>query len=550
MAKSKGGNSRRRGNQMRGNQDKRTKYNKERASDRENEQNAPKGRLDPLNDLSWYNRNPILLQATANLPFPYRPGMNVPLGVYTNTNVSPVQSSVVKYAVPGAMVINWIPTVGWSDSATSPASIVARELYGKVREAFSGTLSVDAPDLVIYLVALDSVFSYIGALKRVYRIINTYSPNNYVVPDTLLSAMGLSNNLILDIKGNRTKFWGQINELIAMTRKFKCPAVFDYFNRHYWLNDNVYIDQPMASGQFIAFVQKQYYKFALLDTPDKVQAGGCELTDSALGTASVTDLLFAFGRSLIDALASSEDAYTISGYLARAFEGQPQFIVDDLQQDEMFEPVYVPEVLPQIENARSYNPTLSGGATLTGNNIIQDPNKNSIICMPTLNLPVTTALNKTYHNMENWVLNPMLNIRSQAPSAAEITIASRMCNACRYLGTTASKSLFQIMCASEIVSSIVVTFNTSSTTPIPQHLVLTNGTSMNLNTIQSLIMLSNYDWHPMVQIFGSTDTEMHDVLDYGNILGDVTNLTTISLQNLENLHRVCLYSEFNSFGVL
>lgn len=243
----------------------RAKNSKKANSDRDEDYQFGKGsvnggKLSSLNDISWYSKYPELLRAAASIPTPNRPGMSVPVG-YT---VSDQNTNIFTYTIPGTMVLDWLPTVGYSSTATSPVSIVAKQLYAKVRAAFSGSLSVDAPDLVIYLLCLDSIFSYIGNLKRMYRLLNAYTPNNYTLPVEILQTIyGMEVTDVTALQSNRVALWSAINELIHMTSNLTCPAVFDYFNRHYWMNDNVYADSNSPMAQFYAFNQVAYYQFAL-----------------------------------------------------------------------------------------------------------------------------------------------------------------------------------------------------------------------------------------------------------------------------------------------
>lgn len=225
-------------------------------------------RLSSLNDMSWYSHYPELLEATARVPFPNRPGMEVPLGK-VNLTIGNVSNPSVSYQVPGVASMFWVPAFAKSEKATDPMSIAAREIYSKVRSKFSSSLDADAPDFIMYLGALDSIFAYIGALKRIYRVLDVYTPNNYILPDGLLQGMNFSPETVNELRIHKADFNFAINQLVRMSRKFHLPATMDLFNRHYWMNDNVYTDAPDINSQFYVFVQAGFYKFAELNTPDE-----------------------------------------------------------------------------------------------------------------------------------------------------------------------------------------------------------------------------------------------------------------------------------------
>lgn len=348
-----------------------------------------KSAVNPFNDFEWYNKNPDLSVSAGSIPFPYRPGTKV--SALTSYTFGSGTTVIRKSNIPGICTFNWIPSLGYSVDPNSPISIAARQIYAKVRSVFSGSIDADAPDFVIYLGALDSIFSYIGAMKRLYRLINSYSPNNHFIPEGVMTALGIDAELYNDLRVHKMQLFGAINQLVGMTERFVCPSVFSMFNRHYWLNDNIYMDSPSMNAQFYAFVQNGFYKFAMLPTVNEpsVKAGGLQMVDFPTTTDSsnlYVDTLFNFGVGLINALAESDDAYTISGYLMRAYDGADKFRVDRLGIDEKFDALYVPEVLMQIENATSV-----GGSTDTVNvEVTQDPGTNTVWCTPTLTMDLPT----------------------------------------------------------------------------------------------------------------------------------------------------------------
>lgn len=385
-----------------------------------------------LNDVSWYTHNPGLVLPTASVPYPYRPGMSFPAAQV----VKGTGSLYYNERIPGVMALAWVPAVGFSDGVLSPPSIAAKEIYAKVRSKFSGALDADAPDFLIYMICLDSIFSYIAALKRIYRCLDAYSPNNFATPNDLLLAMGISLKAQEDLRAHKADFLYAINQLTLASRKFAMPNTMDYFNRHYWLNDNVYTDDATINSQFFCFVQTGFFKFTLLDatgSPAADGASGATLTDAPWSNATGTDVagaLYNFGNALISALAESDDAYTISGYLMRAYEGAPQFIVAELAGDEKLLPVYVPEVLSQIENAEPVGGSATPSHGLIRANVWQDPATNAILSYPTIS--GGSAAYTAFTNFAYW--QHLLSVRADVPTVGDTLIATRF-KAAMYTGT-------------------------------------------------------------------------------------------------------------------
>lgn len=509
-----------------------------------------------LNDFSWYSKYPSLLNAAASLPYPYRPGMNLPMGSMrgAQTNASTVEYTDVSLRVPGVLRINWAPSVGQSTLPTDPASIVGKEVYAAVRKVFSGSIDADAPDFVMYLLALDSLFSYIGGLKRVYRTLTAWSSDNFQTPDTLLLALGCNATSISNLRSNSADFLRCINELVLQSRKFRCPAIMDMFNRHYWLNDNVYTDAPTINSQFYVFRQTYYLKLAAnaaIPGSSTITAAGLTAVSSPISASSnlTVKSLYDFGISLIQALDSWDDCYMISGYLMRAFEGTASFVVDELDVNDSLTPVYVEEVLMQIENARSVFGTLRE-ATL---NVYQDPSTNAVISQPL----ATVSSTMTYGVEHD--LPPILSIRSDSPTVEENVIASRLQMNMSLSQITHSvlstEEGYPVFCASEIVSSIhLIGCDPHNSGSAASSVTLRSVFGLSSNNpsatlfvdLPRYLWVTQFDWHPILYVLymdSTSPTTGAQIIP----IGDLHNVTVLDRAQLKEINRICLFSEFGSF---
>lgn len=529
-----------------------------------------------MNDISWYSRNPNLLIAAGSFPYPYRPGMQLNMGTTPNAAITANNPATRQFRIPGVLSLNWMPSIGVSNTATDPASVMAKEIYSRVREKYSGSLEADAPDFVMYLLALDSIFSYIAWLKRLYRVMNAWSPNNYAIPDVLLGSMWLSNQDIVSLRNNRTALWQGINELVLQSRKFTCPASMDIFNRHYWMSDNVYTDEASINSQFYIFNLVGVYQYASLPMPNSTDtAAGLKMVElpnvsvvARRSTTMTVDTLIQFGRTLIDSLVAWDDAYTINGYLMRAYEGEAMFVVDELPQDQPFAPVYVPEVLAQIENARTV-PFGLNPASFEGFNITQDVLSNAVISNPSFTVRSLSSWDdQGVAKVTGWTVPPTLSIRSDSPTVADSVIASRL-QASVTVDASGTYPAVTIDCASEVPLAWllftevpnVAQVRDAGTCPVfveqTPGLVAAGTLSQSqavvlLTAVTNLLTVEQFDWHPFIFITtqGSQSPSGTPLSNYKAfaVLGDTHNITTITPGDLENLHRVCMFSELNSFS--
>lgn len=542
-------------------------YADERSQQRRNRDDVPKdpkryatrgrGRSDETasvgnktNDISWYAKYPNLLTAAASIPFPYRPGRVLDAAVKGTTYHAPI---------PGVCTIQWVPSIGYAEGPTDPINIACHELYGQVRASFSSELEADAPDFGIYLLALDSVFAYIGCLKRIFRVVNAFNPNNYAVPTGLMRALGFNERATAQLRVDRMQLFAYINELIDQSKKFLCPAVMPLFNRHYWLCDNVYTDAPTPSAQLYTMVPAAFLQFSMQATPQGVQAGGLQyLTPPWSASEPSVSELYSFGLSLITELATWSTSYTISGYLRRAFDGVPNFSVDPLLFTETLQPQYDEVVLMQIENASAP----LGAKEVPQNVISQDPTTNSLLF--DYQIPLPTAGQEVL--MIAPYLPQLVNCRAEFPTAADVTEATRLKTFLIPVDQATSEQVFQVHSGTEIVTRIIfnypvrtnagdVSWDTGSAFEFfsEQELIDPNAAGVPATPATTLgtelAIVSQFDWHPMSRIF-TTDVAANGTITLNGmytVFGDTRNITQVPAHQLREINRICLFSEFNAF---
>lgn len=469
-------------------------------------------------DMEWYDQNPALTQSVARVPFPYRPGMDLPSTTAAGANVGP-------QTIPGVLRIEWVPSVGYAASPTDPINIAGKEVYGVVREAFSGSIDADAPDFMIYFACLADVFNYIGELKRIYRLLNHFERDNFLFPTTVLRALGLpSEAVITALQKDRTRLWGVINQLVGMTKKLRCPNVFPLFKRRYWMSDQVYGDSPSMNSQMYVFMQKAFFKFSLQKTPAGVDAGGAQLQATPVTSLTTTDpvgTLFDFGRALIDALAESDDAYIISGYLMRAYGDTEEFVVDELPENEQFVPYYAEAVLRQIHNVTVASVSTTDYATMV---ISQDPTTNCVLFTP-------ASATSAPANITGYYIDSRMDI----PDVEEVVECTRMKAAKAY---TAVGGKYAITAGTEIPTAMVLF--TSPTTSVNVFSIVGFTSAITLEAyLPTIAALAKFDWAPDLAFVSGDAGEFH--------LSEWHNTTHVSPDQLQQINRVCLLSEFNAF---
>lgn len=485
------------------------------------------GKFSPYNDIKWYTKNPSLTQATARIPFPYRPGMKLPFSVLRHDSGSVLTRSDFK--IPGVMAIRYVPTPGYSDDVTSAASIAGRELYANIRKHYSADLDADGPDLIMYLFALDNLHAYLEHCKRVYGLTNKYTGDNYSFPDLALNACGFNAAGRNDLRKRHTELWGRINNLILNANKFALPDSFHLFSRHQWMNHTIYMDMPSVSGQAYIFVPAAYF-YVKEDSDFGTSLLCSEIASTDLN--GVDDLL-APAEAMVKTLSEWGDAYTIDGYMRRVFEKQRWVASDLLDQNYVVEPSHSEEVLNQIENLKvvwhySYAP------------IKQNPATNAIIYTPTFDM---MGKGSTWDEYE---VAPYLNIHHDIPTETDVVEASRLCVA-------AGGSKLNYSIGTEVVVGLhaFVAEDTEAIVLSTQAVWFTGDATGALSELVRLTRNIVYrTWWQRAPILGLIENTTFTTITAESVklVGDLDNVGMLTVDDLRMIHHVCVLSEFNCFS--
>lgn len=510
------------------------------------------------NELAWYNQNPLLTKAAASVPFPYRAGMAIPnpWGTTYMGSKTAYGSNRDMDSIPGLMAIRWIPSAGYSNTVTSPISMAARDLYSKIRSAFSGSVQVDAPDLIIHLLAMDSVYSYIEFLKRVYKIVNTFTPHNLLTPELMLRSMGFGDKQIAELKANKYKLYGAINELVLMTNKFNVPDVLPLFARHSWMNSRVYSDANTLNSQLYMFYQLDYLRFDV----DEQGAGGLWTQTLNLSPpASIVDYLFNFGNAMLQHLSDWDDAYIINGYIQRAFGDGPMIKIEPLVDiNAKLEIVYDEVVLSQIENLNVAPTLIEGNNAGIVTSITQQAQSNVVYAKT--EVPNSKDVNM-YYTRPSFI---SINSRYDTPSEGDVVEATRLKTVWNSVGSS-TENAYAAVCGTEVITKIDMVHyvydvrgnQVVESIPFTNLIVMLSNVnsdtgSVSVSAMQQFIrgvgILSTFDWHPIVPVGTAFTASGASVADTYTC-GDVHNMTSITERQLAEINKICLYSEFNSFSM-
>lgn len=483
------------------------------------------------NDISWYAKNPQILRDLGNISY------YTPLG--TVISADELYSNVTgDYYVSGFMNYIYIPTIGISEDATSPANLAAQNIYSFVRYMNSGAKNYDMADLMLYFLAMDSVYMLWNYAKRIYGCATVYDQQNWYIPSAIVQAEGIDFS---DLVSNLADYRGQLNVIASRISSFCVPAVMPLFIRHSWMCSNIYKDSNNNKAQLIFASPGIYYTYD--ETGSKY--GGRLVPNSTpvaqdLANGAKFQVLLNQIASALNALAYSEDIGVMSGDVLKAYGQDKLFKISPIEPDYTVIPVYNEQVLNQLHNGTNAALKMVGDNSVTSSDtswvIEQNPNTGFLLFDP---------------NLTNRVLNEngrLINMPWDAPTPEDTMEATRL----SLLYDTATQTHIRY-CGSEIIANIKMWYYTPSTTgprnitwaPLEHAIISGPNATFTAQQVQRMARISNFDWHPLVPIVNNTGTETAPVYQFRGYLGDITNYGYISRYTLGQLHLTALLSEFN-----
>lgn len=463
--------------------------------------NSNKNRTDGYkngNDASWYTANPQLLKDAANIPF------FVPLG----SKMDPLPS------MPGIMILRYAPAFGVSENASSPINIAARNVYSFIRHANSGHTNYESPDLMMYLLAMDSAYAYHAGMTRAYGILNTFSQTNKYLPKRLLESLGFDYT---DLVSNLANFRYYINQYAVKLGSLVVPNAFTYYQRHIWMNSNLYFDEDSIKGQIFAYKQQGFYVFQEVTS----ETGSSLKYKTFSGAHKLADII-KMGDELLNALVNSEDINIMSGDILKAY-GDNTMKVGVVPEDYSVLPVYNSEVLNQIHNTMFIGSITDSDLTVTqvDGNIISRPKYNQTAAMwAYFKNPPTLDLNDNNPTPELVMVatRNMFMIDPSASSAGD-----------QYVGTCSTELFMDcyMYTMDEAILLEDVSMKTASlATDIP-------------TAAKRISCATTFSRAPYIRVF--LDDKEIDYLP----IGQYENYTTVPFSVLKNLNETALLSMFD-----
>lgn len=476
--------------------------------------------INPRNDFAWYNHNQQLTNDSTGISF------NNPIG-------RPLDLNGFDLNVPGIMSLTLCYGPGVSYSQFSAVNTAALRVYANTRRKNSGAKVYDSPDEMMYIIAVDSLYTIYSWMVRLYGTMSQYSATNRFMPRALVQAMGADFD---DFQGNLADYRYYLNTLPGKMVQMAIPGTMDYTKRHAWLFSNLYKDGQSEKSQIYMFNPDGYYTWE-----EQVEGPGYlkynYFPQSGITFSSLTTLF----DTMITKLLGSQDVGTICGDIIKAYEGN-LVTVSQIPADYAVRPVFNMEVLSQIQNA-----TIAGGAVLNG-----DIKQNTDIGTPTI-----IWQPEIFHpsNVSSWIgKDRILTIPKDNPTAQDIVEATRLTVSAEKKGATASRI---VSCMTEFVTTAAI-YNyvpkLNSQTHAVEYELQTEGLNNFVmfdptqaaaleDFMDDVTLWSYFDWAPAY--YYSTVEGEGKAEALKRPLFEVNNYTSVDSRVLEKLHNTCRLSLFD-----
>lgn len=305
-------------------------------------------RTDSTNDISWYAANADLLRDSSSINFSEPTGSDI----YGNV-VGPAGVTIAPYLkrIPGVCSLRIKPTFGTHGDngpvdIVNPITTASKQVYSFVRHANSGHSNYDAPDLMLYILAMGDVYSYIVWCQRLYAYSMMYDARNKYLPRALITANQVNYDDLLNHLAD-FRYW--LNAFISKVTAFAVPATFSYMSRKAFLYKNLYIEGPSIKDQMYQLVPGAFLKFAIDATTHKGKLTYADLPDST-AILMTTQEVMDFGELLFKALWDQEDFGIMSGDILKAY-GDNIIKLQGVDEVVPIMPLMDEVVLTQFKNA-------------------------------------------------------------------------------------------------------------------------------------------------------------------------------------------------------
>lgn len=295
---------------------------------------------------------------------------NVPID--SNTLYGPYIADRYAEAFPGAMRINFIPSIGNAGGMESPVNRAFLRIHAEIYANTSVALQFQPADVALLTLALDSIAINIGLVSRALCISGKYDPDDYLYPHRLIECLGFDPQSII---GKQDLIRQELNDCIRSLNTLRLPAFTDLFVWHWKLATRIYRDNvELSKSQLYFFQPVVYYLYVDNDggkmVPEYLKS--CDMPWSQSNNIDIMEIITVI-RQQLGAIRNSSAASLVAGGVKRAFEDKFALALDHISPEDSIDTTFDVTMLEMINNM-----TIIGDLNFHAPDITCDPVKNTI----------------------------------------------------------------------------------------------------------------------------------------------------------------------------
>jgi hypothetical protein len=480
-----------------------------------------------VNDPGWYYSNEQMLKDVASIPMGIPAGYPIPvLGGY----------------FPGIMTMEYAPSVGITQEGSSPINVAAQALYSFMTHINSGSTNTEAPDNMMYLIAMDSLFTMYAEYRRAYGVAQVYARQNVYYANRLLEALNWDAE---DVVSNLNAMRANINQLAVRLSRFAVPGNMTYGVRHIWMSSKVWCDDDGPKSQLYAYKLGRIFKWASTKYETGTALENLHLAEFVTGDRDGKFTVSKFNaamNNLIDELVYDSDIGIITRDIIHSFDNNELTVLSLIPEDYAVIPEYSMEVCSQFQNAVTLGEVLeaaqskpSGGYdTEHGCDVYQEA---GLIKWS----PYFTGGNKATET------GRLINFRKENVTPSDIIVATRLKSVAKSVFTDATYG--KLTGYDAIGSDYLVDFRVWKNAAFGGFTTMLCYSEIPMSDELGIIEVADvekFDFHPYQYIFDDTISGQYN---YKAITGDVGNYATIDTSIIKLQHQMALLKMFEVPGL-
>lgn len=487
------------------------------------------------NDPRWYASDPAILRDAASMPFNYPYGRTLDMGLIFDASTGEYSDSNVYQNIPGVMSLRMVPSFGRCKSPSDPLNVASQSIYSYIRHANSGHSNYEAPDLMMYLLAMSSMYQYIVWAQRLYGLAMVYDQRNRYLPHVLLKANGVNAD---SLRTNLANYRLKLNEQINKVASFAVPATFTLFNRQAFMYKDIYIENNRTVKDSIyLYVPYGFYKFAIDETTSLGKLVFEPITSGPDVELSYSDVL-AIGDRIFSSIWGDEDFGIMSGDILKAY-GDNIIKLESVPELFFKLPIYDEMVLTQMKNTYIMKANEKKQPELTQTGLSTTDTSTYLTCDN--DFTMTASFSKVAI-----ALNQMLCIDSTEVTPEMVIEATRGMVAFSRSDLGTDPNLVRVYTGSEYCFDAQAwTLKSDGTIQrqgINQSVTITANAPISV-PFQLACILSQFRYHPQY-IMAGEDAAASVMSEYG-YLNEITNFRIMSNWDIQKLHEAAWLNMLN-----